>query len=529
MRERWRHALPRLLPFADAASEDLPWSRLLRLSLFQVTTGMALVLLNGTLNRVMIVELGVPAWLVAAMVALPLLFAPFRALIGFRSDHHASAIGWRRVPYIWMGTLVQFGGFAIMPFALLLLSGDGNAPEWLARASAALAFLLVGIGMHTAQTAGLALATDIAPERKRPQVVALLYVMLLVGMLASAVIFGALLSGFTQMKLIQVVQGAALVTLVLNCVALWKQEARRPDCNVGVVRPPFREAWRAWERASRGRRFLVAVALGTAAFGMQDILLEPYGAEVLGLSVSATTLLTALLAGGGLAAFLAASRFLQRGSHPARLAATGVLVGIVGFSAVIFAEPLLSATLFRLGTALIGFGGGLFAICTLVMAMTMVRREQVGLSLGAWGAAQATSASLGIAAGGLLRDVVSGLAVRGELGVAPRPSGGRLQRRLPRRDRAAVRDADRDRSARLPAALAGRGRRLRRGVGRRAPSLRPGRVPDMNVFADPTGSRSTGSRPTGSRPTGSRSTGSRSTGSRPTPRHRPVPHPSAAP
>ena len=417
-RERWRAIVPRLLPFADAASTDLPWSRLLRLSLFQVSVGMALVLLNGTLNRVMIVELGVPAWLVASMVAVPLLFAPFRALVGFRSDHHASAIGWRRVPYIWMGSLVQFGGFAIMPFALLLLSGDGNAPEWLARVAAALAFLLVGVGMHTAQTAGLALATDLAPDEKRPQVVALLYVMLLAGMLASALLFGALLADFTQMKLIQVVQGAALLTLVLNTVALWKQEARRPDINVGHERPPFREAWRAWERSARGRRFLLAVVLGTAAFSMQDILLEPYGAEVLGLTVSATTLLTALLAGGGLAAFVLAARLLQRGSHPARIASTGVLLGIVAFSMVIFAEPLGSAGLFRIGVALIGFGGGLFAICTLVMAMTMVSREHVGLSLGAWGAAQATAAGLGIALGGLIRDVVTSLAVDGAFGEA---------------------------------------------------------------------------------------------------------------
>ncbi|MDZ7651663.1 MAG: PucC family protein [Burkholderiaceae bacterium] len=82
---------------------------------------MAAALLVGTLNRVMIVELGVPAWLVALMVALPLLFAPFRALIGFRSDHHRSVLGWRRVPYIWLGTLLQFGGLAIMPFALIML------------------------------------------------------------------------------------------------------------------------------------------------------------------------------------------------------------------------------------------------------------------------------------------------------------------------------------------------------------------------------------------------------------------------
>ena len=115
---------PRFLPFADAATPELPLPRLLRLSLFQVSVGMATVLLIGTLNRVMIVELGVPAWLVALMVALPLVFAPFRALIGFRSDTHRSVLGWRRVPYIWMGTLLQFGGLAIMPFALIVLSGD---------------------------------------------------------------------------------------------------------------------------------------------------------------------------------------------------------------------------------------------------------------------------------------------------------------------------------------------------------------------------------------------------------------------
>ena len=110
----WFRIGAKYLPFADAASEELPLSRLLRLSLFQISVGMALALLIGTLNRVMIVELHVPAALVAFMVSLPLLFAPFRALIGFRSDHHRSQLGWRRVPYIWMGTMLQFGGFAIM-------------------------------------------------------------------------------------------------------------------------------------------------------------------------------------------------------------------------------------------------------------------------------------------------------------------------------------------------------------------------------------------------------------------------------
>ena len=95
---QWSKLGSEFLPFADVVSADLPLSRLLRLSLFQVTVGMAAVLLIGTLNRVMIVELGVPAWLVAVMVSLPLVFAPFRALVGFRSDTHRSALGWCRVP-----------------------------------------------------------------------------------------------------------------------------------------------------------------------------------------------------------------------------------------------------------------------------------------------------------------------------------------------------------------------------------------------------------------------------------------------
>ena len=123
---QWKRLGPRFLPFADAASAELPLPRLLRLSLFQVSVGMAAALLVGTLNRVMIVELGMAAWLVALMVALPIVAAPLRALIGHRSDTYASAIGWRRVPYVGLGSFLQFGGLSIMPFALLLLSGQGE-------------------------------------------------------------------------------------------------------------------------------------------------------------------------------------------------------------------------------------------------------------------------------------------------------------------------------------------------------------------------------------------------------------------
>ncbi|MFZ8885412.1 MAG: BCD family MFS transporter [Steroidobacteraceae bacterium] len=421
---RWARAGLSWLPFADAGSDALPLSRLLRLALFQVSVGMATVLLTGTLNRVMILELGVPAWLVALMVSLPLVFAPLRALIGFRSDNHRSVFGLRRVPYIWMGTLLQYGGLAIMPFALLILSGDTHGPLWIGPVAAGLAFLLVGAGLHTTQTAGLALAADLAPAELRPRVVALLYVMLLAGMVASALAFGWLLSDFTQIRLIQVVQGSAVITLVLNVVALWQQERRRPAQagGEGTRGSDFREAWQRFGQAARARRFLLAVGLGTAGFSMQDVLLEPYGGEVLGLSVGATTLLTAFMAGGSLLAFVIAARLLGRGGDPLRLAAWGSMTGIVAFSAVIFAATLHSPGLFRLGTTLIGLGAGWFAVGSLTAAMNLeTGGADHGLALGAWGAAQATAAGLGIAMGGALRDLVSQLTAAGHLGGALDP------------------------------------------------------------------------------------------------------------
>ena len=415
----WLRVGPRFLPFADAATIDLPLGRLLRLSLFQVSVGMALVLLAGTLNRVMIVELGVSAALVAFMVSLPILFAPIRALIGFRSDHHRSALGWRRVPYIWIGTMLQFGGLAMMPFALMVLSEPGDGPALAGPLGAALAFLLVGAGLHTTQTAGLALATDLAPEKSRPRVVALLYVMLLAGMVLSSLVLGLLLKDFSPQRLIQVIQAAAVVTLILNTVALWKQESRNPErTRRDTPRPSFMTAWRTFGEGGRVTRLLVAIGLGTAAFSMQDILLEPYGGEVLGLSVSATTTLTAIWAGGMLAAFALAARLLGRGGNPYFLAACGAMIGVVAFSAVIFAAPLQSPMLFRFGTLLIGFGGGLFAVGGLIAAMALGRGDNAGMALGVWGAVQATAAGAAIAAGGAINDIISALAERGLLGEA---------------------------------------------------------------------------------------------------------------
>jgi len=169
----------------------------------------------------------------------------------------------------------------------------------------------------------------------------------------------------------------------------------------------------------------VAVGLGTAAFNMQDISLEPYGAEVLGLSVGHTTLLTGLMAGGAIAACALAARLLARQTDPRRVAALGLVAGLAAFSCVVFAEPLQSAALFRAGVVLIGLGGGLFSVGTLSAAMELDSGGLHGMVLGAWGGVVATATGLSVALGGVLRDLGTHLALSGVLGeVLATPGAG---------------------------------------------------------------------------------------------------------
>ena len=411
----WQAVGTRFLPFADAATLELPLSRLLRLALFQVSVGIAAVLLNGTLNRVLIVELKTPTWIVALMIAIPLLVAPFRALIGYRSDTHRSVLGWRRVPYIWFGTLGQFGGLAIMPFSLILITRPDTFA--LGVSAACLSFLLTGAGMHVTQTAGLALATDIASEEKRPRVVALLYVMLLVGMMLAAFTIGNLLTDFTATKLVQIVQGAAVLTMVLNVVALWKQEARNRALTTSITADPrFSDIWADFTAQPNAKRLLLAIGIGAMAFAMQDALLEPYGGEILGLSVGGTTSLTGAWAIGALIAFAHSGRQLSQGAEPLRLAGMGAVAGIAAFLMTLFAGPLVSVPLIYAGATVIGFGTGLFSVGTMIAVMGLARDGSAGLALGAWGAVQASCAGAGIALGGLIRDGIAYFALQESMG-----------------------------------------------------------------------------------------------------------------
>ena len=408
-----------ILPFSDAGSTNFSLFQLLRLSLFQISVGMATVMLAGTLNRVMIVELLVPASLVAIMIAIPVLIAPLRTFYGHKSDTYKSFIGWKRIPYMWFGSLFQFGGLAIMPFAIIILSGDQTVgPSWAGEVLVAIAFLFTGIGMHITQTVGLALAADRATKENRPRVVALLYFMFLFGMGISAVVIGILLADFSKLRLIQVVQGSAVLTLILNLVAVWRQEQIIINQQKNDKSEKFFLSWKKFISDRKTNSLIWVVFWGTLAFSMQDVLLEPYGGQILGLSVSETTNLTGVWSLGALLGLALAANNSKKTVSSVSNAMTALLIGIVGFSAIIFSSPMQFPFLYFLGTLFIGFGTGLFSVSLLIIAMALSSKTNLGSGfiLGSWGAAQAIGAGLGIAVGGILRDVVNKIALSGYLG-----------------------------------------------------------------------------------------------------------------
>ena len=213
---------------------------------------------------------------------------------------------------------------------------------------------------------------------------------------------------FSPFRLIQVVQGSALATIILNIVALWKQEGVRiPKLNEPRPEANFTQAWTSFVQGERAIRRLFAIGLGTMAFSMEDVLLEPYGGQILHLTVSSTTKLTATLAVGGLVGFWLASRVLSRGADPFRMAASGAMVGVPAFALVILAAPTHLPLFFGAGTLLIGFGAGLFGHGTLTATMNAAPADQAGLALGAWGAVQASGAGVAVALGGIIHDLVA--------------------------------------------------------------------------------------------------------------------------
>lgn len=379
--------------------KTLSWPGIVRLGLVQSALGAIVVLTTSTLNRVMVVEYALPAMLPAALVAWHYAIQLSRPRWGYGSD-----MGHRRTPWIigGMGVLALGGVFAtdatlLMPHAPVqgVLLG-------------VLAFTMIGAGVGASGTSLLALlATRTAPER-RPAAAATTWIMMIVGIVITAGVAGALLDPFSPQRLAFVATGVAGAAFVLTLLAVWGVE-REPErqADAQEQKPPFAQVIREIWAEPLARRFTIFVFVSMLAYSAQDLILEPFAGLVFNMTPGQSTQMAGVQHGGVLLGMILVGAFGARFGDKKRawmrhwtiagcIGSAFALTALAGAALIGPAWPL-QPTVFALG-----FANGVFAVSAIGSMMGLAgegRSAREGVRMGVWGAAQAIAFACGGFAG----------------------------------------------------------------------------------------------------------------------------------
>lgn len=374
-----------------------------RLAGFSIAYGLSGALIGGTLNRIMIADLGLPASLVAFFFAIPLLVSPVRVWLGYRSDGFP-IFGRRREPYIVLGALVI--GLGIVAAA----NATANATQVsvMLILSGILSFLLYGLGRNLAHNTYQALITDRYDKTQRTRAVTFYEVATLLGAVMGAGFIGKALETFEPSRLVSVAMGVAVTVFVLAVFAAVNQEPRNISSQNATERArqiPFQKVLREVIFADQQVRILFTLVIftfiGTLA---QDALLEPYGGLVLGMSVGDTTRLTMYWGLGVLASMLISGFFLIKWLGFMKLMRTGIVVSITVFTGLIFVGLGGNAGAFKSLVFVMGLGTGLAGAGMLSGIISFATPIRAGMLLGVFGVANMVGHAIGNLMGGAIVD-----------------------------------------------------------------------------------------------------------------------------
>lgn len=380
---------------------QLSWFQIFRLGLVQMALGAIVVLTTSTLNRVMVVELALPAILPGLLVGLHYGIQLTRPHWGFYSDTGGQRTKWIIGGMVALG-LGAFSAAAALPvFSVSYLAG---------LAISIVAYGLIGLGVGASGTSLLALlATTTAPHR-RPAAATITWLMMIFGIALTAGIVGQLIDPYTPALLLRIVGCVVLFAIALTCIAVWGVERRL----IAVREPdptPFREGLKEVWRERRARNFTIFVFLSMTAYFMQELILEPFAGLVFAFTPGQSTSLSGAQNGG---VFL--------GMLTVGIVATGfkfgamrnwVMAGCIGSACALgfiaMLGPIGPGAPLVPAVVLLGFFNGMFAVAAIGSMMALAaegaaRRE--GTRMGLWGAAQAIAAGFGGLIGAALVDLL---------------------------------------------------------------------------------------------------------------------------
>lgn len=395
----------------DRSSNGLGWLGIVRLGCVQTALGAIVVLTTSTLNRVMVVEIALPAMLPGALVALHYFVQLSRPRFGYGSD-----TGKRRTPWI-IGGIATLGAGGILAAAATALMAVEPAAGI---ALAVIAFVLIGAGVGASGTCLLVLlASTVHPER-RAAAASITWIMMIAGFAVTAGVAGAFLDPFSYLRLIAVATVVALVALTMTITALSGLERRHATAIAAPAAaaqsdagPGFGEALREVLDEPGTRRFAAFVFVSMLAYSAQDLVLEPFAGAVMGLTPGQSTQLGGMQHGGVLLGMLAVALLARlAGNGSVGLLRRVMIGGCLGSALLLLALAAagfsngqwpLSATVFVLGLC-----NGIFAVAAIACMMGLVssgREGRDGTRMGVWGAAQAIAFGLGGIAGTAVVDI----------------------------------------------------------------------------------------------------------------------------
>jgi len=379
----------------------LSWAAIVRLGLVQMCLGAIVVLMTSTLNRLMVVELALPAVLPGALVALHYGIQISRPNWGFLSDTSGKRTFW-----IVAGMAVLAAGGMLAALAVWLL---GHA-FWAGLALNVLAYALIGLGVGASGTSLLALLATATAARRRPAAATITWLMMILGIALTAASVGAVLEPYSPERMLAIVAVVTSAAFVVTCLAVWGIE-RRVAAERAPEEQPFlaglREVWA--ERDARN--FTLFVFLSMTAYFMQELVLEPYAGLVFGFTPGQSTSLSGAQNGGvflGMVTVGIAGTALGIGSLR-----MWVVLGCLGSAAAQVAIAALGAT--GPGAPLVpavvmmGVFNGMFAVAAIGAMMALAgqgREKREGTRMGLWGAAQAIAAGFGGLTGAAVADVL---------------------------------------------------------------------------------------------------------------------------
>ena len=393
----------------------LTWPQIARLGLVQASLGSIVVLTTSLLNRVMVIELALPAILPGALVAIHYFIQLIRPRMGFGSDQTR-----RASPWIRGGILVLASGGVLAAASTILLSHSVA----LGIALATVAFLMIGIGVSSSGTALLVLLAKRVEPKKKAAAATCVWLMMIFGFAFTASVSGKFLTPFSFERLLMVSSTVSVIAVIVTFLAIWGMEspvtknqqlATKADEveSESPSKASFREAFAEVWKESRVRSFTWFVFVSMLAYSSQDLILEPFAAVAFGFSPAETTTLSGLQNGGVLIgmlflAFITSKAKSQTLTSLSTWTIGGCLASALAMLGLVLSGPIANVIFFQVAVFLLGIFNGAFSIAAIGSMMQFAsigsaRRE--GVRMGIWGASQAMAFGLGGIIGTGLSDI----------------------------------------------------------------------------------------------------------------------------